>query len=182
MIRYLDVQAPGVLEWLGRQPDSPAQKVFAGLLRLPHSAPLLPARLAEQFGLDLPDFSRALFELNRHQSLRVTEHPSTYRSDFHYDFPLLCEDLRCLATGKPQIMLATPDGLCLAHQGLAEHDCMRWAARCHEGPDAEIPHVVPLYFGSTLLRLCSSTTINMTSPALLRLARRLISLAMCSDA
>lgn len=182
MNRYLDVQAQGVLEWLGSPPDSPAQKVFAGLLRLPHSAPLLPARLAEQFGLDLQEFSRALFELNRRQSLQVTEQPSDYRSDFHYDFSLLCDDLRSLAQGEPQIMLASADGLCLAQQGLAEEACLRQAARCHEGPDAELALVAPLHLGSTMLRLCSRTTINMASPALLRLARRLISLPVCSNA
>lgn len=177
MNRYLEVQAQGLLEWLGSPPHSPAQKVFAGLLRLPHSAPLVPARLADQFGLALPDFSRALFELNRSKSLQVTEQPSDHASDFLYDFALLRTDLQSLAEGTPELMLASVDGLCLAQAGLSEEDCLREAARCHEGPGAGFPLVAPLHLGTSVLRLCSRTGIDAASPSLLRLARRLIGLS-----
>lgn len=176
MNRYLDVQAQGVLEWLGSPPVSPAQKVFVGLLRLPHSAPLVPARLAEQFGLALPDFSRALFELNRRKSLLVTEKVCDHSGDFHYDFTLLCADLRGLATGSPELLLASADGLCVAQQGLSEDDCTAQAARCHQGHGNGFALVAPLHLGTTVLRLCSRVAIDGASPALLRLARRLASL------
>ena len=178
MNRYLEVQAQGLLEWLGSPPDAPAQKVYSGLLHMQHSATLAPARLAHQFGLELPEFSRALFELNRRQSLQVTEHACDHTSDFHYDFALLCEDLRSLAAGTPQLMLASADGLCLSRQGLSDEDCLNEAACCHQGPGAGFALVAPLHLGATVLRLCSRASIDAASPALLRLVRRLISLPL----
>ncbi len=178
MNRYLEVQAQGLLEWLGGPPISPAQKVFSGLLRLPHSVALVPARLADQFGLELPDLSRALFELNRRQSLLVTERAYDHGGDFRYEFDLICEDLHSLAQGSPQLMLAGPDGLCLAQQGLPADICLHQAARSHDGADAGFAFVAPLHLGATVLRLCSRTRIDADSPALLRLVRRLISLPL----
>jgi len=176
--RYLEVQAQGLLAWLGSPPDTPAQKVFTGLLRLPHSVALVPARLADQFGLELPELSRALFELNRRQSLLVTDRAYDHGGDFRYDFALLCEDLRSLAVGTPQLMLASADGLCLARQGLSEEDCLQAAAHCHDGPDAGFSLMAPLHLGATVLRLFSRAGIDAASPALLRLVRRLISLPL----
>ncbi|KRI01028.1 hypothetical protein [Curvibacter sp. PAE-UM] len=178
MSRYLEVQAQGLLEWLGRPPTSPAQKVFSGLLRLPHSVALIPARLADQFGLELPDLSRALFELNRRQSLLVTDRACDHAGDFRYEFDLICEDLRSLAPGSPELMLAGTDGLCLAQQGLSEDTCLHQAARCHDGADAGFALVAPLHLGATVLHLCSRTRIDADSPALLRLVRRLVSLPL----
>lgn len=175
MSRYLDLQAPGLAQWLGRAPTSPAQRVYLGLLQLPRSAPLAPARLAERFGLDLPDFSRALFELNRSNSVQVRETQEDHGTDFAADHALLCTDLGRLA-GPAPALLAGDDGLCLAQQGLSEAACTEQAARCHQGPSREFPCVLPLYLGARPVHLCSPHPIDTTSAALLRLARRLIGL------
>lgn len=176
MTRYLEIQVQGVLAWLGQPSTSPAQRVFSGLLHLPRSAPLVAATLAEQFGMDLEDFSRALFELNRSRSLRVTEEAHDHSAQFHADFALLHEDLRELGADGPQLMLATADGLCLAQQGLAADICSRQAALCHRGPSQAFPCMIPLHVGSRTIHLCSTQAIDASSAALLRLTRRLIGL------
>lgn len=176
MTRYLEIQTQGVLAWLGEPPVAPAQRVFSGLLHLPRSAPLVAAQLAEQFGMDLQEFSRALFELNRRQSLRVTEQALDHTAQFHFDFALLCEDLRELGADQPGLLLATADGLCLAQQGLPEEVCIRQAALCHRGPSQEFPRVIPLHVGNRTVYLCSAQDIDPSSAALLRLTRRLIGL------
>jgi hypothetical protein len=174
--RYLEIQVQGVLAWLGPPSSSPAQRVFSGLLRLPRSAPLVAATLAEQFGMDLEDFSRALFELNRSRSLRVSDEAHDHSAQFHADFALLLEDLRDLGADRPELMLATTDGLCLARQGLSDEICLRQAAICHRGPSPEFPCVIPLHVSSRTIHLCSTQDIDASSDALLRLTRRLIGL------
>lgn len=176
MNRYLEIRAPGIVDWLSRPPDSPAQQVFWGLLQLPCSVPLVPAQLAERFGMNLPDLSRALFELNRRNSLLVTHEAVDHAPEFDHDFALLCEDLRSLAEETPRLMLATADGLCLAQHGLPKEVCTQQAAICHQGPNQEFPCVIPLHLGSRTVRLCSPQPIPASSAALLRLARRLIGL------
>lgn len=176
MTRYLEVQVQGVLAWLGQPPTAPAQRVFSGLLHLPRSAPLEAATLARQFGLGLEDFSRALFELNRTRSLRVTEEASDHAAQFQADLALLLEDLRELGADRPGLMLATADGLCLAQQGLSDEVCSRQAALCHRGPNPEFPCLVPLHVGDRPIHLCSTHEIDASSAALLRLTRRLIGL------
>ena len=176
MNRYLDIQAQGVVDWLCSPPESPAQKVFAGLLRLSDSAVLVPAQLAEQFGLNLQDFSRALFELNRRQSVQVIPEPQNHADELRADFALLCADLGDLAAQAQPLLLASNDGLCLAQQGLAEEACIKQAAECHRGENPQFPHVLPLHLSSGLFRLCSPAPIRTSHAALLRLARRLSSL------
>lgn len=176
MTRYLELQVQGVLAWLDQPPTSPAQRVFSGLLHLPRSAPLVAATLAEQFGLGLEDFSRALFELNRSRSLRVTEQAYDHSAQFRADFALLCEDLRELGADQPGLLLATADGLCLAQHGLTEECCIRQAALCHRGPSQEFPCMIPLHVGGHTIHLCSTQDIDPSSAALLRLTRRLIGL------
>lgn len=176
MTRYLELQEQGVPAWLDQPPTSPAQRVFSGLLHLRRSAPLVAATLAEQFGMGLEDFSRALFELNRSRSLRVTDEAHDHSAQFDADFALLCEDLRELGADQPGLMLATADGLCLAQHGLSEERCSRQAALCHRGPSPEFPCVMPLHVSGRTIRLCSTRDIDPSSAALLRLARRLIGL------
>lgn len=176
MSRYLEVQAQGVLEWLCRPPDFAAQKIFVGLLRMPHSVPLVPATLAAQFGLELREFSRALFELSRRSSLQVINQPRDHSAQSRFDFDLLREDLLALAPDTSKLMVATVDGLCLAQHGLEEEVCIRQAALCHQGPNPQFPCVIPLHLGARVVRLCSTGKINTSSEAFLRLARRLISL------
>ena len=176
MTRYLEIQARGVAQWLSEPAASPAQQVFWGLLQMPRSAPLVPAELAGRFGLEVADFSRALFELNRGHALQVTERARDHTEHFVYDFALLCADLRQLATDTPQLVLTCDDGLCLAQQGLPEDVCLQQAALCHHGASQEFPCVLPLHLGGRVLRLCSPGTIDATNTALLRLARRLIGL------
>lgn len=176
MTRYLDIQARGVGQWLSSPPAAPAQRVFWGLLQMPRSAPLVPAELADRFGLDVADFSRALFELNRGHALQVTEQARDHAEHFVYDFDLLCADLRHLGSDTPQLMLASADGLCLAQLGLPEEICLQQAARCQHGASKEFPSVMPLHLGERVLHLCSPGTIDATNAALLRLARRLVGL------
>ncbi len=177
MSRYLALQAQGLAQWLGRPPTSPVQRVYLGLLHLPRSAPLAPARLAERFGLELPDFSRALFELNRSASLQVCETEEDHSAEYAADHALLCAELGRLA-GPAPALLAGNDGLCLAQQGLTEAAGTEEAARCHQGPSRDFPCVMPLYLdlGGRPIHLCSPQPIDATSTALLRLARRLIGL------
>lgn len=176
MTRYLEIQARGLAQWLSEPAASPAQRVFWGLLQMPRSAPLRPAELADRFGLDVADFSRALFELNRGHALQVTEQAHDHAGHFVYDFELLCADLRQLAADTKPLMLANGDGLCLAQQGLSEDVCLRQAALCHHGASKEFPCVLALHLGECVLHLCSPATIDATNTALLRLARRLIGL------
>lgn len=176
MTRYLEIQAQGVLACLGQPPVTPAQRVFSGLLQLPRSAPLVAAELAARFGLELEDFSRALFELNRSRSLRVTDDARDHAAQFQPGIALLHEDLCALGASRPELLLATDDGLCLAQQGLPEELCLRQAALCHRGPSAEFPWVFPLHLGSRVIHLCSRHDIDTASAALLGLARRLVGL------
>ncbi len=175
MSRYLHLQAPGLAQWLGQPPRSPTQRVLAGLLAMPLSAELVPARLARGFGLDLTAFSRALFELNRSRSLQVSMQAQDHTAEFTGDHARLCQDLAQL---EPQsaVLLAGDDGLCLAQQGLPEEVCIHQAALCHLGPSREFPCVMPLHLGARVVHLCSPAPIDMTGAALLRLARRLIGL------
>lgn len=166
------------MEWLSRPLDSPAQKVFSGLLQLPSSPLLVPAQLAERFGMSVQEFSRALFELNRRNSLLVTQESHDNAADFRYDHALLCADLGVLVADRPQLLLATAEGLCLAQQGLHEEICIHQAALCHQGPSKEFPYVMALHLGSSVVRLCSPQKIDASSSALLRLARRLIGLQL----
>lgn len=176
MTRYLEIQARGVAQWLSEPAASPAQKVFWGLLQMPRSAPLVPAELAKRFGLDVAEFSRALFELNRGHALQVTERSHDHAEHFFYDFALLRADLRQLASDTAQLVLTSDDGLCLAQQGLPEDVCLQQAALCHHGASQEFPCMLPLHLGERVLLLCSPGAIDATNTALLRLARRLIGL------
>lgn len=174
--RYLELQARGAAQWLSSPPVSSAQKVVWGLLQMPHAAPLVPAELASRFDLEVAEFSRALFELNRSQALQVIEQAQDHAEHFVYDFELLRADLRLLGTGTPQLMLASADGLCLAQHGLPEDVCMRQAVLCHHGASQEFPSVLPLYLGERAVHLCSPGAIDASNSALLRLARRMIGL------
>lgn len=177
-MRYLDVQANGILAWLGSPLQSPAQRVYAALLRQRCSPALVPARLAEQLGVEGEALPRALFELNRAGSIQVCTEVRDYEHDFHCDHALLCEDLRDLGAHEmPQLLLACDDGLCLAQQGLTEEVCINQAAVCYRGPNRQFPHVQPIYLDSQPVRLCSIAPLRSASPALLRLARRLIGMS-----
>lgn len=145
---------------------------------MPHSAPLVPAQLAERFGLSVPEFSRALFELNRCKSLYVTQEAYDHTAQFHHDVVLLCEDLRALAMDGQQLLLASADGLCLAGLGLSEKVCTHQAAVCHQGSSQDFPYVIPLHLGTHIVRLCSAEKIDGANAALLRLARRMIGLQL----
>lgn len=175
MSRYLHLQAAGLLTWLAQPPLSPAQRVLAGLLALPHSAELVPARLAVAFGLDLPAFARALFELNRSRSLQVAGEVCDHREEFRPDHTRLCQDLQQLAP-QAAVLLADDAGLCLAQHGVSPADCSRQAALCHRGPSADFPFVMPLHLGPRRVYLCARTPVDVSGVALLRLARRLIGL------
>lgn len=174
MNRYLDIQSQGIPRWLASPPTSPAQRVFWGLLQMASSAPLVPAELARRFGLTVPELSRALFELNRANSLRVHEQAQDHEQDFIYDFALLCEDLRELGGDEAKIMLASDDGLCLAQAGLPEEVCNHQAAVCPAGPNNEFPCVVPIHLGRSVVHLCAHRAILTAGAPLLRLVRRLL--------
>ncbi|MEK9951255.1 MAG: hypothetical protein VW687_03705 [Curvibacter sp.] len=177
MSRYLDIHAQGLTQWLGAAPASPAQRVYWGLLQMPASAPLVPAELAERFGLAVPEFSRALFELNRGKGLQVQTQVHDHTQEFVYDHALLCEDLRELGGPTPQLMLAGADGLCLAQQGLPEEVCSHQAAVCHAGPSPAFPCVIPLHLGERVVHLCSPQVLDTACAPLLRLVRRLLAQA-----
>lgn len=177
MTRYLDVQASGIPAWLNRPLLSPAQTVYAALLRQRRSPAVAPARLAEPLGLTEDELSRALFELNRAGSIQVCTEVRDHERDFHYDHALLRADLRELAAhGMPQLLLAGEDGLCLAQHGLSEAVCIEQAAVCSRRPSRQFPHVLPIYLDRRPLRLCSITPLRGAPLALLRLVRRLLAL------
>lgn len=166
------------MAWLGRPLHSPAQRVYAALLRQRRSPALVPARLAEQLGLEGEELARTLFELNRAGSIQVCTEVRDHEHDFHYDHALLCEDLRDVGAHEvPQLLLAGDDGLCLAQQGLTEEVCITQAAVCYRGPNRLFPHVLPIHLDFRPVRLCSSAPLRSAPPSLLRLARRLIGMS-----
>jgi len=175
--RYLDIQAQGVVEWLTRPATSAEQLVFAGLAQVPHSVPLETAVLAKRFGLEIQDFARVLFELNRRKSIVLTQEEQDHSVQFDFDFAALSADLNALSCGQPQLMLVTSEGLCIAQQGLSDEECTRHAADCQGLPESGWPVVMPLHLGQESLWLCSKTPIDTSGDALLRLVRRFLGLA-----
>lgn len=173
--RHLTPSPGGVLTWLGQPMVSLERRLFEHILLTGRPQPIDMHGLAEQLGEPVAAIARALFALNRHQSLSILEEAPAARGGWQVvGLGGLADELVALASPGQRLLLASADGLCIARAGWTRYEAEVMAARPPEDHRRNHGEIVPLHFAGRSFQLSCNARIDLRNPALLRLGHRLL--------
>lgn len=121
--RYLKPTARGVFNWLSVPEGSLERRLFEHLVCVGRETPLGIPEIAQQLGVHTRDLAKALFALNRSESLSLIE-PEQYRAGKGWGQGGLAEVPQVLAQAtKPgQYMLLSTEGFQIARIGCSTYE------------------------------------------------------------
>lgn len=154
------------------------RSVFELLLRAGRAVHLSLPTLSAQLQAVPRDVARALFALVRESRIAVADRAQQAGTPDWKATGLngLDDDLVALARPGQKLVLATDDGLCMARCGWSAYEAEVMAAVRRQDFTPERGEMRVLRVGAHRFRLCASAPVNTSSPALLRLGHRLLSL------
>lgn len=180
--RHLRPTPKGVVRWLSQSEQTSERALFEQLILAGEETPLQMADMATTLGMNVKDVARTLFSLNRAESVSVLEHaPDRHAKGWGAQgLAGLSEELARMTRPGQYMVLSTEDGFQLARAGCGAYEGDVIAASQRAGRDASpsgsrFPGQTLLYAGGKGFILTSSSVLDVSHPAWLRLAYRLLS-------
>ena len=186
MQRYLKPTSRGVFNWLSKPEGGLERRLFEHLVCVGRETPLGIPEIAEQLSASARDLAKALFALNRSESLSLIE-PEQYRAGKGWGQAGLAEISQVLAQAtKPgQYMLLSTDGFQIARIGCSAYEGDVMSVRQEQAyragsaaPELNSGNAC-LLVGARRFYVNSSAELDRSNPIWVNLAYRLLT-AFCS--
>ena len=177
--RYLKPTARGVFIWVSVPEGGLERSLFEHLVCAGRETPLGIPEIAEQLGASSKDLAKALFALNRSESLSLIE-PEQFRAGKSWAQPGLAEMSQVLAqvTKPGQYMLLSMDGFQIARIGCSAYEGDVMAVRQEQafgaGNTVSEPHSASLQVRGRRFYINSSAALDRSNPLWVNFAYRLL--------
>lgn len=180
--RFLRPKSAGVMRWL-TQPvcerrEANERQVFEQILFGPDRQSVDTAKLAQATGLDAKQVAKALFSLNRERSIAV-DVGTGYADSASRNWSALILQMSAMAQRliKKSMVLADPEGLCIASVGTLDEMSQTIAARCREQNDGDDLHRVALHICGLTFTLSTFVPVSEQDPEWVPIVRSLHNLS-----
>lgn len=179
--RYLRPTSKGVFNWLGKSEQSLERRLFETLVIQGKETPFELRTIAKKMAVPPTELARALFSLNRSESLSLLENgPSKHGKGWASEgMAELSEMLALIADPGQKIVLSSHDGFQLARvgYGLYEADVLSVQHSKAISEASAVPYVAALHIGGRWFILSASSSIDKGKQKWLDLAYLLLSFA-----
>lgn len=174
--RFIRPAARGVFRWLDAPGSSPERTLFESLVLVGNDSWLDLHRIGEAVNLPPRDAARALFALNRSESVSVIENaPDRFDKGWAQSgLSGLAEDLAALIQPGQSLLLASDDGFAIASAGCSAYEADVLAVPRAPADGAADPRQAHLQFGDKGFRVIGSHPLDRNQMSWLSVAYRLI--------
>ena len=188
--RYLRPTARGVFNWLGKPAQGLERRLFEALLLRGSETPFHLRALAQQMEGPAKDMAKALFALNRSESISLLEtEPDRHSKGWGQGGLAELSAMLAVAGGAgQQMLLSTADGFPIARAGYGMYEAEVIAVqvlqdlRAPDAPEAEeLETLAMLYLNSQKLVLSAARPIDRRNPVWVNIAYRLLSAFAVAD-
>ena len=185
--RHLRPTSKGVLRWLGQTEPSCERRLFETLVRAGRETPLDMPAIAARLQTPVRDVAKALFALNRSESVSVIEDaPDRHQKGWREaGLAGLSEDMASMTRPGQSLLLATEDGFQIARVGWGVYEADVMAVQqqlraAGEGAGGQTPTAgdashAQLMVAGRCFHICGTAPLDREHGAWLRLAYRLLS-------
>ena len=178
--RFLRPTSKGVFNWLGQPVHGVERTLYETLVLYGIEKPFALREIASEIGVAANDLARALFALNRSESISLLDiepdrHHKGWGQPGLADLP---EILASAALPGQKFLLSTADGFQLARVGYGLYEAEAMAVELLHGKTENLlmatDSMLPVYIQDQTLILSSSQKIDKAHGAWLHLAYRLL--------